>query len=430
MALNSNLKTLYGCLFEKEKKIIGWGTGSVYAYYSSIFPIKIDYLIDNEKDKWGSTLDGHSICSPDGLLEENPENVLIVIYSSFSDSITKQIRAIGAFAIIPASIVFGYHEHQYFSWKRDSKIESPQVKGKKKSASKAIVIQGPLVKQSHLDTVKFYTHAFPKEAIILSTWENSDAPLLEEAEALVDTCVLNAPPETPGFQNRNFQLVSTYNGLQAAKQWDVQHILKTRTDVVTLADNLLEACDHLLGLFDNNAVCREHGLKQRIIIPETYTRKYMLYHPADLVMYGATEDLLTFWGAPQDDRTFSLSDDDWKTKNLYQISKDSGPAESYWGRCFCEKIGRFMKDTVQDSWEFFRDFFIVVDNSWFEIFWYKYPKIPSLHTQNTLYDCISHYFWQQLYFNNIDSVKESQKMDIQTTLWDDFYGACRTCNTF
>ena len=43
---------------------------------------------------------------------------------------------------------------------------------------------------------------------------------------------------------------------------------------------------------------------------------------------------------------------------------------------------------------------VVEDDKWFDIIWYKHPIIPSWIEIDDSKECISHYFWQQLYFKN------------------------------
>lgn len=57
-----------------------------------------------------------------------------------------------------------------------------------------------------------------------------------------------------------------------------------------------------------------------------------------------------------------------------------------------------MKDTVDDWWKFCEKFFIVVDDKWFDLLWYKHPIIPSAIDTDKSKECISYYFWQGLYF--------------------------------
>ncbi len=40
-------------LFDREARIVGWGTGSVFDYFHDLFPVRLDYLIDNDVSRRG-----------------------------------------------------------------------------------------------------------------------------------------------------------------------------------------------------------------------------------------------------------------------------------------------------------------------------------------------------------------------------------------
>ena len=34
-------------LYNRRSRIIGWGTGSVFDYFHGLYPVRLDYLVDN-----------------------------------------------------------------------------------------------------------------------------------------------------------------------------------------------------------------------------------------------------------------------------------------------------------------------------------------------------------------------------------------------
>lgn len=81
----------------KFKKIIGWGTGQNFRSTYPYFPLKLDYLIDNDESKTGTSIQNLEIFSSGKLKEENPDDTAIVIFSKFGDQIKSQIKELGAF---------------------------------------------------------------------------------------------------------------------------------------------------------------------------------------------------------------------------------------------------------------------------------------------------------------------------------------------
>ena len=417
-SMNSDIsiKELYKQLFNKDIRVIGWGTGSVFSYYNEVMPLDLAYLVDNNSDKWGSQVGGYDVWGPEQLLNEDPESTVVVVYSSFAGEIIRQIKSMNTLQAAPVSLLFGCNEYEYSTWRMAKVLKAPPPPCREPKTRRAIVIQGPVVSQEHLDTVRYYCYAYPNETVILSTWADTADSYKAELEGLVDYCIFNEAPEHAGFQNRNYQIVSTREGVEKAQAVGAEKVLKVRTDLVVLSDGVLDACAHLQSLYPVT-----NYVKNRIIVPETYTRKYMLYHPSDLVMFGDVDDMINYWSVTLDEREFTLSDEDWKLKDIKQISIDGGPAESYLGRNFAKRIGWEIKDNLQDSWSFYRDIFVVVDNEWFDLFWYKYPRMPRVQTTISVHDCLSYYFWQRLCFKSVDMNCLASEIDINNTLWDGFY---------
>lgn len=83
-------------------KIIGWGTGAFYRQYTPLLNVKLDYLIDSNPARWGDRIDGRAVWAPDRLLEENPADTLVVVFSSFLGEIAGTVRHYGPFDLISA----------------------------------------------------------------------------------------------------------------------------------------------------------------------------------------------------------------------------------------------------------------------------------------------------------------------------------------
>jgi hypothetical protein len=233
--------------------------------------------------------------------------------------------------------------------------------------------------------------------VILSTWDDTDASLLADACRVADDVVVSARPKHGGIQNRNCQLVSTRAGIVRALEHGAEMILKTRTDLAVLAFPLFDQARWWLERM-GDAAARAAGLRGRLIVPSSYTRKFMLYHPADLVMLGHAEDLLQFWSAPLDQRSGELLAEPWIDQPLSVVNMDGNPTESYLGVQFCRAIGRPTPATLADSWSFYRDLFAIVDNDWFDLLWFKNLSIPDAAVRSGPRQTVSQQFWQRLVF--------------------------------
>ena len=57
--------------YSRHARVIGWGTGSVFDYFHGLYPIRLDYLVDNDRTRWGQQRRGIEIASPERLLSES-----------------------------------------------------------------------------------------------------------------------------------------------------------------------------------------------------------------------------------------------------------------------------------------------------------------------------------------------------------------------
>jgi FlaA1/EpsC-like NDP-sugar epimerase len=86
----------------KGKRVMIWGTGSNYRncwadwlseYYQDI---KFIGFVDNDPQRWDTTLDGHPVYDPDTLdAGLNPDYVIIASQIVWRQDIIKQCRAMG-----------------------------------------------------------------------------------------------------------------------------------------------------------------------------------------------------------------------------------------------------------------------------------------------------------------------------------------------
>src|SRR5215831_12348816 len=361
-------------LYSRTARVIGWGTGSVFDYFHGLYPIRLDYLVDNDLAWWGQRRRGIEVASPERLRSEIPADTIIVIYSSAWVEIREQISQLGDFIAIPASAAFADASvREKLAW---AETIAGQRKSRCPSAMNAIVVQGAVTKGVTAHVLRILTALNPDNLVLLSTWDDTDVELLAEAASTVDEVVTSAPPAIAGVQNRNRQIVSTRAGIERAIHLGARTIVKTRTDLAILGESVFEQAERWLQNFDASRAHRL-GLQNRLIVPSSYTRKYLLYHPSDLAMLGAAEDMARYWSAPLDPRSGALHSVASPDAALSAVNLAGHPAESYLGLEFCRTLGRPVTGTLVDSWIFYRDLFAVVDNDWFELLWFKNLSIPD-----------------------------------------------------
>lgn len=397
----------------RRTRLVAWGSGSVYDYFQSLHPIAYEYIVDNDAARWGEVRDGIPVVPPSRLQAEDPRYTLIVICSGAWPDIRADIQRLGEIPSVPASALFADDAARTrLAW--CERVATQRSAARKPASHNTVVVQGPVIPGVTARVLGAMTALHPGDLVLLSTWDDTPRELLDEAVALADDVVLSARPRTPGIQNRNCQLASTSTGVRRAIECGADTILKVRTDIAVLSPDIFDQARWWLDLVGSEAA-RAAGLKERLIVPSSFTRKFLLYHPSDLVMIGAAEDMQRYWSAAADDRTGSLLSPDWLDLPLVDVGMSGNPAESYLGLQLCRTLGRSVQGTVADSWTFYRDLFSVMDDAWFDMLWFKHLAIPDGALRAGPRQLVTQRFWQQLQTRAVDMSTAAAEVDLGTT---------------
>ena len=174
--------------------------------------------------------------------------------------------------------------------------DSPEIVSSNPHPEVAILIQGPILglrSASELEkSIAIYQRIFPESPIILSTWKGNsksldvDVPNLHVVES-----------EDPGQsipKNLDRQAVSTFAGLEKAKELNADFTLRSRTDQRIIAPSAIEDCLAVWGLAKSDSA---------IAVSSYGTGKYRLFGPTDQMQFGKTSALMQFWeGLPSLER--------------------------------------------------------------------------------------------------------------------------------
>lgn len=380
--------------FESATRIVGWGSGSYFDYFHRCFPIRLDFLVDNDRSRIGGSRRGIPIVGVERLLEEDPARTAVILYSAAWPDIRQQLAGLGSFRSQPAALLFADRETREKLSLVERLVGRPTLR--RPTSSNAVVVQGPVIERVTRQTLRVLSARHPHDRIILSTWDTTPSTALRELEPFVDDVVTSAQPQEPGVQNRNCQIVSTRAGLRCATERGATTVLKTRSDLTILGESVFVRAESWLRGFDDGSA-RRAGMAGRIIVPSNYTRKYLLYHPSDLAMLGHIDDLARFWSAPLDLRGGNLVTPATVERPLADVNMDGHPAESYFGLSLCRSLGRETGGTLADSWAFYRDLFAVVNNDWFDLLWFKNLVMPDSAVRSGLRQLVTQAFWERLY---------------------------------
>lgn len=369
-------------------KVIGWGTKSYFEAVFGKFNCDLAYLVDNEESRVGIKLHGIDVRSTRELFAEDPEKTFVIIYSSFSSEIGKQLESRGFFNYESAGLVFAFDR---FNALENRLLSIFKNRPSSVRNEHGIVIQGPIVPECTEFVVKSYRHIFSNARIVLSTWENTERELLAPCVEFVDDLVLSKMPENCGSHNRNCQIVSTNAGLQKLSGHNLRYVMKTRTDMFVFNENIFHLIDDL-NKFDRSAL-RQVGMSGRIFVPSSFTRKHLFYHPSDLVVIGCQSDMERYWSIDLDDMC-STNLESLSFENNVSVSMAKGAAESYICQKFLEKCGISVDFTLENSNNIYRDYFCILDNEQLDIEWIKNMSlVECANCVGSVLECVTHSQW-------------------------------------
>lgn len=237
--------------------------------------------------------------------------------------------------------------------------------------------------------MRLYRRAIGQAPLLICTWDHTPRDILAALSDICDEVVLIPDVDEPGFQNRARQICLAQALLDAcASRADLT--LMTRTDIALFRPHLL---DGLTTLWQQYPI-EDDRLAGRIIVPDLFTRRYMSDHPSDLIMFGATRDLQTYWAASPTGQTQYFSF-----------------AEQYLSRKFRETLGIHsdQHDLQPDQYlKYLRDYFIVRDFTWFEAWWIK--RVWELQKAVTFSDysvLVTQSVWESLYYGSRDDAVQN-----------------------
>lgn len=398
-------------LRDSGTKVVGWGTGACYR--SPAWPsLRHDYLVDGNPARWGQRVDGLAVRDPQSLADEDPARTVIVIYSLAADQIADRISALGAFPHV------AIHALAVFWRTRDALggLSDANRQRAERDHRQVFVMQGPVTRSYTPMLMRAVRALNPKASLVLSTWDDTPADALRAVDVYADIVIAGPHPSNPAPANVNRQILSMQRGLAAARRLGADTVCKVRTDLVPLAPGVIDACTALVRQ-QTDATVRRHGMKMRIVVPETYTRLHVPYHPSDLVQCGHIDDLERYWAAPFDCRTYVYYDAAMLAESVRQAAIDRLSPECYFAATFADTVGWRRQHTRHDSWAFLRDLFVVAADEWLDLFWAKRPTLDPLTGATPLGACMTHAAWRGLVAGTAPLSEWASRFDIDATPW-------------
>lgn len=269
---------------------------------------------------------------------------------------------------------FEYNSEYYFSihtrFKKFSneKLEKYYSSYSELNKDYGIVIQGPVILKDEFtyNTLRLYRHLYPNISIVLSTWEKTEKSVIKKFEQIGVTVILNELPEYKGVVNINLQLITTQAGINCLQKQDVKYILKVRTD-----QRICRNIDFLSGMRNLQKAfpIEKENISERLVIINANTFKARLYGITDMLMFGAIEDLKSYWCIPLEAKeNVKLGHDD----PTFYIKNKVGEGLLVQEFFNLTKFNPNWTDT--DSNNFINKYFCIIDKEPLDFFWFKYER--------------------------------------------------------
>lgn len=363
-------------------KLIGYGAGYQFEKFYPLLGIKLDYTvceweIDTGLIKDGDTKCGVKVHHASRLREENPDEVLIVVFAGRWYDCMRQIPSYGRFKAIRAmnecaeSGRLEYCMQQVF----DGSPAVAPLPGD--DASIGLVVQGPVLPHITPMVLAVNRRKFPFATLVLSTWDDTPADLLDACAPYVDEIVTSPVPALAGAFNAVMQRNSTQAGLAALLRRGVKYAFKTRTD-----QSIIGAVDvtHLLELARLPVDGKDAGLRERIVFCPQHSWRFIPFHLTDQLQFGRVEDLLEYWQCRDDSILYSAALNASSPANHISLVAP----ESCFTRCYLRRIGVDYELTLASYWKVVNERFAMMPDSEISFFNWKSVALFDVPVQGDL----------------------------------------------
>ena len=261
---------------------------------------------------------------------------------------------------------FSYHLRN----KNTSKIIDDSIKIKEKLGKVGIILQGPIQYEDSFtyETLKLYKNIYPNSEIILSIWKDEKKDEIDRIRNIGVIVVENDKPETGGFINLNYQIVSTKSAVLKAKELGCKYILKSRTDIRIYETGVDKFLISLLKNFPTNSSKQE----QRIIGIDINTHKYGI-GISDIFQFGTIEEMEKMWNVDLVKKITTMEEYLKFEKNSTAIDRFNFEfAECYLMKKYLLRNEIQLESKLENYYKVLKDNFIIIDSSMINMYWNKY----------------------------------------------------------
>lgn len=369
-------------------RLIGWGAGQVFTDYYPLLGLPVEYTVCPFTHAEGKYIHGVPVRSPEHLMKEPHDQVLVVIFSGAAPEIMQQIHSgCGDYRVVCAV------DHGYGACPTLAEVQelAPLVNGGlsfdkprlDKRPKLGIFMQGPAFDFTPLG-LAHTRMKYPAAHLGFVTWNNQDPQKIERCRPWVDEIILLDPPvkKVGGYVNHITR--SCMAGAQHMLDQGVEYVVRMRSDAI-LTGSIYQALDRLYADGEKNSG------KIGIFLGASWT--YIPFHFSDKFMVARAHDMKELWSLPElEDRpedeapTVTLVSDHHFLE-LRRLSFES----RLWGH-YATRHG-YPVETLEHAYKFARDRLIPLEPD-LSMFSLKHLPLFNLKLINRLTPSIE--WWEEM----------------------------------
>ncbi|AVS75903.1 WavE lipopolysaccharide synthesis family protein [Paracidovorax cattleyae] len=275
-------------------RLIGWGGGQAFTDYYPLLGLPVEYTVCPFAANQGKQIHGVTVKSPEALMQEPHDDVLVVVFAAHSAEIMNQIRNFwGDYRCVPALTHSPRHGDidQLQAFARVFEGLSIQRTTPHRTPSLGIFVQGPVFSYTPM-ALAWQRMAHPEAYVCLVTWEHQSAASLDACRPWVDAVLTLHQPEAM-VDSRNAIIRSAKAGALHLSEVGVPYAVRMRSDTV-ITGSLYRTIEEL---FDDGS--RNAG-KFGFLAHSSW--KQIPFHFSERFLVSRTEDMCALWSLPEDMR--------------------------------------------------------------------------------------------------------------------------------
>lgn len=333
----------------RNVKLIGWGAGQFFRDYYPIIKdlIDLDYTVCPWPENQGLQIHGVDVKPTSALNSENPDNVLILVFSGHVSEVMSQI-SYGMFKRfrVMRALEFDIEKAPLIEELQERKkllSSGMAIQGVKSNKSKFGIFYQGLAFEFTPQVLAWNRLKFPSAYHCMATWDNQSKDLLDQCRPWLDKLLLIPEPDGGGgIRNLNYILRSARAGIEHLSDQGVKFSVRCRSDNIITGGSINCAVEKLFG-DDKN--------KGRIAIDLLAGWQYIPFHFSEKIMLARTKDMLQLWSVPEDGRVRAELPTSNPDGHFQQLANRTG--ESYIWRSYASSLG-YPVHGLKDSYDFAR----------------------------------------------------------------------------